>query len=105
MRLVYVEDILYTNNGKGEYKASKIGNKYDYRRNKYYVVESTNTTFKNSYDFYGIDMETKELNGDYIYTTEKSKETLDSDGYLYLETINSIYKCKLIEDNFILNNK
>ena len=90
-----VEDILYTDNGKGPYKQSKVGKKYDFRRNRLYKIYMTNGGWL---AFLEID-EDGGFTGFVIETTDFVEKYIDNDGYFYLETVNSIYKCKLKEED------
>ena len=92
MAKVFLEDILYTSNGKGPYKTSKVGEKYDNRRGRTYKVFSLNIGW----------LEFLEINEDGEYTgygisTTMFNRKYTEDGFLYLVTDNSIYKCKPID--------
>ena len=83
---------MYTNNGRGPYKTSKVGKKYDFRKNRTYRVYLTNAGW--------LDM--LEINDDDEYTGFMILTTLYVDKYMdeefvYLETVNSIYKCLPVE--------
>ena len=84
-------DILYTDNGKGEYKTSKVGKKYDNRRNRDYKVFLTNVGWL---DFLEIN-EKKEYTG-YCISTTYYVDCYVENGYMMIETSNSIYKCKVL---------
>lgn len=92
-----VDDILYTDNGKGPYKQSKVGKKYDFRRNKLYKIYLANGGWLVLLE---ID-ETGEFTGYAIETTDYVGKYTEGE-FLYLETENSIYKCtkkELEKDN------
>ena len=90
---IKILDILHSDNGKGVYRQSKVGKKYEYRKNKTYIVDFDDLTY------YG-GLELKETNdngltGKSLYTTEyKGIECANDLFEIY--TWNSIYVCKVI---------
>lgn len=104
--IVKVLDILHSDNGKGKYRESKVGEKYENRKNKIYSVD-----FDDLMPWGGLEMlEVRQGTvvggendvdvympiGGGIWTTEY--EGLESkDGILEIYTWNSIYICEIIE--------
>lgn len=87
MQKVYrIKDILHTGN-KAPYGTRKIGEKYDNRRGKEFSVDI---------DQYSA--------GDYLYlmpilfTTPYVKSWEADDGTFYIQTVNSLYICEVIDD-------
>ena len=92
--IVKVIDILYSDNGKGEYRTSKIGEKYERRKNKIYVVDLDNLM-----PWGGLEM-LEVVNGDVvgggIWTTEYEGVWIEGDD-IEIYTWNSIYVGKIID--------
>lgn len=105
--IVKVLDILHSDNGKGKYRESKVGEKYENRKNKIYSVDFDNLLIL----WGGLEMlevkqgtvigGEKDVNmflptGGGIWTTEY-KGHIEVDGKLEIYTWNSIYICEIIE--------
>ena len=104
--IIRVLDILHSDNGKGKYRESKVGEKYEYRKNKIYSVD-----FDNLMPWGGLEMlEVRQGTvvggkedvdvympiGGGIWTTEY--EGLEAkDNILEIYTWNSIYICEILE--------
>lgn len=92
--IVKVLDILHSDNGKGKYRASKVGEKYENRKNKIYAVD-----FDDLMPWGGLEM-LEVVNGDVvgggIWTTEYEGVEIKNDK-LEIHTWNSIYICEIIE--------
>ena len=104
--IIKVLDILHSDNGKGKYRESKVGKKYEFRKNKIYsvdfddlmpwgglemleVVKGTVVGGENDVDVY------MPIGGG-IWTTEY--EGLEAkDNILEIYTWNSIYICEILE--------
>ena len=88
-------DILYQDNGKGPYKESKVGEKYDRRRNRLYTID------KEAVPWNGVYLEAVDEQGNFefggVWTTPLVKE-YDEDGYHWLETANSFYKFEVVKE-------
>ena len=104
--IVKVLDILHSNNGKGEYRESKVGEKYENRKNKYYtvdfddlmpwgglemlqVIKGTVVGGENNVDVY------MPIGGG-IWTTEYEGHK-EVDDKLEIYTWNSIYVCEILK--------
>lgn len=92
--IIKVLDILHSDNGKGKYRESKVGKKYEFRKNKIYSVN-----FDDLMPWGGLEMlEVVDggVTGDGIWTTEYLgyKEV---DGKLEIYTWNSIYLCEILK--------
>ena len=83
-----VVDILYADNGKGPYKTSKVGEKYDFRKNRTYRVYLTNAGWLDMLEI----NDDEEYTGFMISTTLYVNKYMDEE-FVYLKTVNSIYKC------------
>lgn len=92
--IVKVLDILHSNNGKGKYRESKVGEKYEYRKNKIYDVEFDNRTPWGGLEMLEV-VDGRVLGGG-IWTTEYEGHK-EVDGKLEIYTWNSIYVCEIIE--------
>lgn len=99
MQVYKLVDILYIDNGKGPYKESKVGQKYDFRRNRNYIIDEypvkyADTDLKSKYlchvDEYGRVLPTG------VITTPCIRE-YNEDGYHWLETENSFYKFEKVD--------
>ena len=91
--IIKVLDILHSDNGKGKYRESKVGEKYENRKNKIYSVD-----FNDLLPWGGLEMlevVNGEVTSDGIWTTEYEgyKEV---DGKLEIYTWNSIYVCEIL---------
>lgn len=92
---VKVLDILHSTNGKGKPRASKVGEKYENRKNKIYDVD-----FKNLMPWGGLEMlevVDGKVVGSGIWTTEYEGVEEFSDGKLEIYTYNSIYVCEILK--------
>ena len=92
--IVKVLDILHSDNGKGKYRESKIGEKYELRKNKIYSVD-----FDDLMPWGGLEMlevVDGEITSNGIWTTayEGRKEVDDK---LEIYTWNSIYVCEILK--------
>lgn len=92
--IIKVLDILHSDNDKGKYRESKVGEKYENRKNKIYAVD-----FDDLMPWGGLEM-LEVVNGDVvgggIWTTEYEGQK-EVDGKLEIHTWNSIYICEIIE--------
>jgi len=104
--IVKVLDILHSENGNGKYRASKVGEKYEHRKNKYYSVN-----FDDIMPWGGLEM--LEVNKGKIVGGEKNVDVYmpiggalltteyvgnkEVDGKLEIYTYNSIYVCEVVE--------
>ena len=92
--IVKVLDILHSDNGKGKYRESKVGEKYERRKNKVYDVD-----FDDLMPWGGLEM-LEVVNGKVvgggIWTTEYLGRK-EVDGKLEIYTWNSIYVCEVID--------
>ena len=88
--LYKIEDILYQNNGKGQYLTSKVGEKYDERRGKVIVLYEEDITIGFPYvlNYIGVPgyIITTPVQSIYKFTPQNSAKE-----YTYLATSNSIY--------------
>lgn len=92
--IIRVLDILHSDNGKGEYRQSKVGEKYEYRKNKIYSVD-----FDDRLPWGGLEMlevVNGEILGGGIWTTEYEGHK-EVDGKLEIYTWNSIYLCEILK--------
>lgn len=90
--IVKVLDILHTSNGKGAYRQSKVGTKYEERKGKLYDVDFDFRT-----PWGGLEMGEVEDTRYALYTTEFDHvERLDNMIEIY--TWNSIYVCEVVEE-------
>ena len=105
--IVKVLDILHSDNGKGKYRESKVGEKYEYRKNKIYSVDFDNLlTLWGGLEMLEVKQGTviggeKDVNmflptGEGMWTTSY-KGRREVDGLLEIYTWNSIYVCEIIE--------
>ena len=99
--IIKVTDILHSNNGKGKYRESKVGEKYERRKNKTYEVDVNNLMPWGGLEMLevvvgGKDNTVLKVLGDGIWTTEyKGFKVKGDDVEIY--TWNSIYVGKLIK--------
>ena len=106
--IVKVLDILHSDNGKGKYRESKVGAKYEYRKNKLYTVD-----FNELMPWGGLEMlEVRQGTviggkedvdiympiGGGVWTTEYEGHK-EVDGKLEIYTWNSIYVCEVIDEH------
>ena len=105
--IVKVLDILHSDNGKGNYRESKVGEKYERRKNKVYDVD-----FDDLMPWGGLEMleviygakggkEDTVLAtpiGGGIWTTEYLGHK-EVDGKLEIYTWNSIYVCEVVDEH------
>ena len=104
--IVKVLDILHSDNGKGNYRESKVGEKYERRKNKVYDVD-----FDDLMPWGGLEMlEVRQGTvvggkedvdvympiGGGIWTTEYEGRK-EVDGRLEIYTWNSIYVCEILK--------
>ena len=92
--IVKVLDILHSDNGKGNYRESKVGEKYERRKNKIYDVD-----FDDLLPWGGLEMLeviNGKITGSGIWTTEYLGRK-EVDGKLEIYTRNSIYICEVID--------
>lgn len=92
--IVKVLDILHSDNGKGKYRESKIGEKYEFRKNKIYSVD-----FDDLMPWGGLEMlevVNDEVTNNGIWTT-KYEGCKEVDGKLEIFTWNSIYICEILK--------
>lgn len=105
--IVKVLDILHSDNGKATYRESKVGEKYEYRKNKIYTVD-----FDNLIPLWGglemlevkqgtviggeKDVDVYMPTGEGIWTTEY-KGRREVGGKLEIYTWNSIYVCEILK--------
>lgn len=92
--IIKVLDILHSDNGKGKYRESKVGEKYERRKNKIYDVD-----FDELMPWGGLEM-LEVVNGKVIsngiWTTEYLGRK-EVDGKLEIYTYNSIYMCEVMD--------
>lgn len=92
--IVKVLDILHSDNGKGKYRESKVGEKYENRKNKIYSVD-----FDDLMPWGGLEMlevVDGEITSNGIWTT--TYEGLEAkDDILEIYTWNSIYVCEILK--------
>lgn len=92
--IVKVLDILHSDNGKGNYRESKVGEKYEDRKNKLYTVD-----FNDLMPWGGLEMlevVDGEITSNGIWTT--TYEGLKAkDDILEIYTWNSIYVCEILK--------
>ena len=92
--IIKVLDILHSDNGKGKYRESKVGEKYEHRKNKIYAVD-----FDERMPWGGLEM-LEVVNGDVvgggIWTTEYKGVWIEGDD-IEIYTWNSIYVGKIID--------
>ncbi len=90
---IKVNDIRYTNNGKGEPFTSKIGAKYEYRKNKIYEC----IPLPDAPSEYGLDLievdEDGQPTGYRLETTPFVKASSNAKGDVCILTKNSIHNC------------
>jgi len=104
--IIKVLDILHSNNGRGKYRKSKVGAKYEHRKNKIYSVD-----FDDPMSWGGLEMlevrrgtvigGKKDVDvfmpiGGGIWTTEYLGRK-EVDGKLEIYTYNSIYVCEVLD--------
>lgn len=105
--IIKVLDILHSDNGKGKYRESKVGEKYEYRKNKMYMVDFDNLIpLLGGLEMLEVKQGTviggeKDVNmflptGGGIWTT-KYEGHKKIGGMLEIYTWNSIYICEIIE--------
>ena len=93
--IIKVLDILHSDNGKGKHRESKVGEKYENRKNKIYSVDFDNLVPP----WGGLEM-LEVVNGDVVgggvWTTEYEGHK-EVDGKLEIYTWNSVYVCEIIK--------
>lgn len=92
--IIKVLDILHSDNGKGNYRESKVGEKYERRKNKTYDVDFDTLTPWDGLEM--LEVVNGEIAGDGIWTTEYLGHK-EVDGKLEIYTYNSIYVCETIK--------
>lgn len=92
--LVKVLDILHSDNGKGNYRESKVGERYERRKNKVYDVDFDTLTPWGGLEM--LEVVDGEIMGDGIWTTEYLGRK-EVDGKLEIYTYNSIYICEVVD--------
>ena len=102
--IVKVLDILHSDNGKGKYRESKVGEKYENRKNKIYAVDFDDLMPWGGLEMLevivgGKDNTVLEYLGGGIWTTEYKGVEEFSNGRLDIYTANSIYVCEIIDEN------
>jgi hypothetical protein len=105
--VVKVLDILHSDNGKGKYRESKVGEKYENRKNKIYDVDFDDLMPWGGLEMLEVKQGTviggkKDVNmflpvGGGIWTTEY-EGCKEVDGKLEIFTWNSIYVCEKVEE-------
>jgi hypothetical protein len=106
--IVKVLDILHSDNGKGKYRESKVGEKYENRKNKYYTVDFDDLMPWGGLEMLEVSKGTitggeKDIDvympiGGGIWTTEYERHK-EVDGKLEIYTWNSIYVCEVIDEH------
>lgn len=90
---IRINDIRYVNNGKGTPFKSKIGEKYEYRKNKIYeCIPLPDAPSEYGLDFVGVD-ENGHPTGYRIETTPFVEAASNARGDVCIMTRNSIYDC------------
>ena len=92
--IVKVLDILHSDNGKGNYRESKVGEKYERRKNKVYDVDFDTLTTWDGLEM--LEVVNGEIAGDGIWTTEYLGRK-EVDDKLEIYTYNSIYVCEVVD--------
>lgn len=94
--IIKVLDILHSDNGKGKYRESKVGKKYEFRKNKIYSVDFDDRFLLPWGGLEMLEVVDGEVTGDGIWTTtyEGHKKM---DGKLEIYTWNSIYVCEILK--------
>ena len=93
--IIKVTDILHSANGKGKYRESKVGEKYENRKNRLYVVDFNILSYCGGLEMFNI-TEDKHLTGRAIWTTEYEGHEIDGDN-IEIYTWNSIYVGKILD--------
>ena len=90
---IKINDIRHTNNGRGTSLKSKIGEKYEYRKNKMYeCIPLPDAPSEYGLDFIEVD-ENGHPTGYKIETTPFVKAASNARGDICIMTRNSIYDC------------
>ncbi len=92
--VIKVLDILHSDNGKGKYRESKVGEKYERRKNKTYEVNINNLMPWRGLEM--LEVVNGDVVGDGIWTTEYKGFKVNGDD-VEIHTWNSIYVGKLIK--------
>ena len=94
--IVKVLDILHSDNGKGNYRESKVGKKYEFRKNKIYSVDFDDRFLLPWGGLEMLEVVDGEVKGGGIFTTEYEGHK-EIDGKLEIYTWNSIYICEILK--------
>jgi hypothetical protein len=92
--IVKVLDILHSDNGKGNYRESKVGKKYENRKNKVYDVDFDDLTPWGGLEM--LEVVNDKVTGGGIWTTEYEGCKGINDK-LEIYTWNSIYVCEILK--------